>query len=418
MPATFALALTVGSFSAVFAHYFRESIHFVLEHVGGSTSSVTAARTAPRPLVFALVTSGLLLASFLSRVASRWRNERLGLGPIADAARGVGNGPSVRGTLLRGSATWVSMVSLASLGREAAILETGGSVGAWLAHKFRRPPADLASVGIAAAFAAAYHAPISGFLYVQEHVVHRPLRRTRWCALVGAVIGYLVASKAFGSSTIFAKGKNPLGAGAFAHAAVGLLPAFVATHLFFALRKRVAPSLAARPESVRIWTRSAAFAIVGGLTIALIPLASGNGMEAIRYGVTDATLGVALALLIGKTIATTASIGSGAPGGVFSPSMAIAAGAALLSYTLLQRYGVVLPGSSWDGMLAAMAIGIAVGTQTPLVGIVAVSELAGDIRLLPICALSVGAVKLIQLGIGLVHTMRSPESGETGLLDA
>lgn len=411
MLVTFVLAVVVSGLSALFARFFRESIIFVLEHVGGDKKSTVVAQQTSRLLVFVLVTSGLFAAAWIARIAMRWRHERLGLGAVAEAARGNGSGPSVSGTLVRASGTWIAMSTLASLGREAAILETGGSVGAWLGTKMRRPPADLAATGIAAAFAAAYHAPIGAFLYVREHVVNRPERRTVGCALAGGVFGYLISVHLLGGTTIFHSGDHPLSGGSFVRAAAGLVPALVATRVFFALRKRLAPRNEPCTESRRVWIRSLVFAVVGGLTVAIAPMTSGNGMEAIREGFAKATVGLALALCIGKLIATTASIASGAPGGVFSPSMAVAAGAALLSYEMCTKAGITLPGSHWDGMLAAMSVGIAVGTRTPLVGVVVVAELAGDLRLVPVCAASVAVAKLIEVSadrIRFAHRIEPP----------
>lgn len=406
---TFVLAVIVSGLAAVFARFFRESILFVLEQVGGDKKSTVVAQQTPRLVVFVLVTSGLLAASWIARVAMRWRHERLGLGAVAEAARGNGAGPSVGGTLVRASGTWISMSTLASLGREAAILETGGSVGAWVGKKMRRPPADLAATGIAAAFAAAYHAPIGAFLYVREHVVNRAERRTIGCTLAGGVFGYLITVHFLGGTTIFHRGNHPLSGGSFVRAAVGLVPALVSTRVFFALRGRLTPRNEPCIESRRVWLRSLAFASVGGLTVALVPMTSGNGMEAIREGFAKATVGLALALCVGKLIATTASIASGAPGGVFSPSMAVAAGAALLSYEAFTKAGVTLPGSHWDGMLAAMSVGIAVGTRTPLVGVVVVAELAGDVRLIPVCAASVAVAKLIEVSADRLRLVRRIE---------
>lgn len=415
---TLALTLVVGAFGAVFAHLFREAIFFTLDHVAGDKSSTRVAQDSPRWVVFVVVTSGLLVAAWIGRVAVRRRHERLGLAAVADAARGSGTGPSVQGTLLRSSGTFVAMSSLASLGREAAILETGGSFGAWLGRTFRRQPADLAVTGIAASFASAYHAPIGAVLYVREHVVNRPERRIVACALAGAVIGQLVSVHLLGGKSIFARGIAPLGAGAFVRAGVALVPALLATKLFFALRQRVTPVSTPTSESARVWLRSSAFAVVGGITVAAVPLASGNGMEAIRLGLTGATIGLALALLVGKIVATTAALGSGAPGGVFAPSMAVAAGAALLCFETLDRLGVSLPGSHWDGMLAAMSVGIAVGTKTPLVGVVVVAELAGDARLLPVCAASVVGATLLELAMrSLRPTALERKSSHPSTLD-
>ena len=99
--------------------------------------------------------------------------------------------------------------------------------------------------------------------------------------------------------------------------------------------------------------------------------------------------------------------------------MAVAAGAALLAFEALDKLGAPLSGSHWDGMLAAMSVGVAVGTQAPLVGIVVIAELAGDVRLIPVCALSVVGVRIIESAIRKLRATRSagmPAVAET--LDA
>ncbi|MEI7617628.1 MAG: chloride channel protein [Actinomycetota bacterium] len=407
MLVTFLAAVAVSAFAALFAFGFRRSIRYLLEYFGGDHRSTAVSQSTSPLLVFAIVTGGLLLASWLGRLASSWRHQRLGLLSIAEATLGVGDGPSLSGTLVRTSGTWVAMASLASLGREATILEVGGSFGSWLSRKINRPPADLAVTGVAAAFAAVYHAPIGGFLYVREHVVNQPKLRIAGSALAGGVLGWAISMRFLGGGPVFERGFAPLGVDSFVHAAVGLVPALVATRLFFTVRQRILPAQLPMAATVHTWVRSALFAALGGLTIALVPLASGNGMDAISKGVTGATIGLGLALCFGKIVATTASLAAGAPGGAFSPSMAVAAGAALLAFEALDKLGIPLSGSHWDGMLAAMSVGIAVGIQAPLVGIVVVAELAGDVRLVPVCALSVLGARAIQLAVDKIGVARS-----------
>ena len=127
-------------------------------------------------------------------------------------------------------------------------------------------------------------------------------------------------------------------------------------------------------------------------------------MEALRTSATVGTAGVACALLIGKLIATTAAVGSGAPGGVVSPSLAVAGGAALASFVALDAFGVQLGGSKWDGILIAMAVGVAISVRSPLVALVMVAEMAGDARVLPLTALAVGVA--IALDRAVDHVQR------------
>ena len=123
-------------------------------------------------------------------------------------------------------------------------------------------------------------------------------------------------------------------------------------------------------------------------------------MEALRRASVGATLTVAIALSIGKLIGTTASLGSGAPGGALTPSMSIASGTALLSLFGVEHLGVdVGAGVAWGVMVTAMAVGVAVGLRSPLLAIVLVPELVGDYTILPMIAVVVGAAVLVNLGL-------------------
>ena len=93
------------------------------------------------------------------------------------------------------------------------------------------------------------------------------------------------------------------------------------------------------------------------------------------------------ALALAKLAATAATLRVGVPGGVFSPSLAVSAGWALLAFIGLDALGFDLPGARWDGMIAAMAVGIAVGLGSPLLAAVVVPEMVGSVSLLPVCAL-------------------------------
>jgi H+/Cl- antiporter ClcA len=75
--------------------------------------------------------------------------------------------------------------------------------------------------------------------------------------------------------------------------------------------------------------------------------------------------------------------------------LAVAAGAALGSFVVLDALGLHLGGSRWDGILIAMAIGVAVSVRAPMVAVVMLSEMTGDFRLLPLSALVVALAVLL-----------------------
>jgi H+/Cl- antiporter ClcA len=83
--------------------------------------------------------------------------------------------------------------------------------------------------------------------------------------------------------------------------------------------------------------------------------------------------------------------------------MGIAAGFALLSVLGLEQFGLdPAHGVVWGVMVAAMAVGVAVGLKSPLLAIVLVPELAGDYTLLLVIAVVVLAATVVDLGLDRV----------------
>jgi CIC family chloride channel protein len=379
----------VATAAAGFAGLFRETALGIVGRMSGTRDPTGAAERTAWPVVAAVVATAVALAAWIGHRADLRGRGRLGLTAIAAAARGEGPAPSLRATLLRGSGTLAAGSGLASLGRESAILEIGGMFGATAGRWLAGLGPALAAGGIGAAFAAAYHAPLAGVLYVDAHLLVRHRRRSALYALLGAALGHVVNVTALGGGPIFPGTQGPRW-GMLVLAAIGVAPAVAGSRLFLELRER----LTAAGPGRRLWspppaTRVAVLALLTGVLVASLPLTAGNGMEALRRASTDAALVVVLSLAVGKLLATTAALVAGAPGGVFSPSLAVAAGWALLSFNGIDALGLDLPGAYWDGTLAAMAVGVAVGLRSPLVGLVAIPEMVGDLSLLPVCALAV-----------------------------
>jgi H+/Cl- antiporter ClcA len=111
-------------------------------------------------------------------------------------------------------------------------------------------------------------------------------------------------------------------------------------------------------------------------------------MDALSSASLASTVTIALALSVGKLIGTTAALGAGSPGGVLTPTISVSAGFGLL--TLLAADGLGLEVSHpWNGMVAAMAVGLTVGLRSPIGAVFLIPELVGDYRLVPIIAMIV-----------------------------
>ncbi|MEZ5166519.1 MAG: chloride channel protein [Acidimicrobiales bacterium] len=97
-------------------------------------------------------------------------------------------------------------------------------------------------------------------------------------------------------------------------------------------------------------------------------------------------------------IGTAAALGAGAPGGVLTPTIAIASGCVLLTLFGLEELGFSVT-HPWDAMVAAMAVGVAVGLRSPLMAIFLLPEMVGDYRLVPVIAVIVALAVALDRGI-------------------
>ena len=82
-------------------------------------------------------------------------------------------------------------------------------------------------------------------------------------------------------------------------------------------------------------------------------------------------------LLLGKVVATTASVSSGAPGGVFTPTLLIGGASGCLYAHLLSNLGVPI-GSAGGYALVGMAAATAASIHAPLLASVMAFEISGD----------------------------------------
>ena len=382
------VVIAVGIVSAEFAHWFRELIVNTVSLYYGSTKATVAVATSNRWKVFAIIAVVIVASRYLAIAARKVGSGRIGFSyishaPADDAARN--GGISLRGTLVRALGIFVVSAGATAIGREAAILETGGAVGHTIGKKLWNTGPVIASAGIAAAFAGAYHAPFGGLLYVAGHARSWRSKRSLTYAAIGAVTSYAFTLHEWGNNPIF---KIPV------HSAhnmiilglVAIIPAVAGSRLFLELRDRASQRHLNKMHPV---VSSVIMVTAGAACVALTPLAAGNGMEGIRAAAVSFTVWTALALGVTKFIAVVATVGSRAPGGVFSPTLAVAAGWSLLTFIGLHNLGFQIPVTYWDGMVVAMSVGVAVGLQSPLLGMVVVAEMMGQVQYIPILAVAV-----------------------------
>ena len=351
-----------------------------------SSGLVEAARAIPawqRPLVCAI---GGLLAGLVLQVGARWvARGKQGDHYLdyIDAARQGRVDLNDRANLVRTLSAALSIGTGASIGREGPMVQLAAWSSAWLARIVPIRPEQRSAImvcGIAAGIAAAYHAPVAGVVFVLELALGFFARHT--------VAPVLIASGTASALVYVMVDPRPL----YVTAPIAMLPSsilftLVASLLFggfgwgFLL-------LVERSRKLFSHAKSPALRLgLGGLLVgalsAFVPEVWGNGYSVVSRALagTDPWQWLAL-VLVTKVIATSWSSGSGAIGGMFTPSLFVGAAA---GGVMAQVAALWLPGA-WVGdprslVVIGMAAVLTAATHAPLMAITMVLEMTNEFQL-------------------------------------
>ena len=268
----------------------------------------------------------------------------------------------------------------ASLGREGAPKQAGAVIAnlasdrAGLSDEQRRL---LVACGAGAGMAAAYGVPLGGALFALEVLRGMLALRLVLPALLASLIGTAISWLVLPNSPTYQVPAFDNSAGALL---LALLIGPVAGIVAVAYVRIVAWADRNRPKG---WKRVAApvFALGGlGLVSIRFPHLLGNGRDVSELlfmgGVTSFSL--LLILLLLKPAATVLCLGSGAPGGLFTPSLTLGA---LLGAALGSALSQLWPGLPL-GFSALLGAGAVLGatTQGPISTVVLLIELTGHDR--------------------------------------
>jgi chloride channel protein, CIC family len=358
---------------------------------------VEAARAIPawqRPLVCAIggVLAGLVL-QYGARWVARGRHGDHYLDYI-EAARQGRVDLNDRANAVRTLSAMLSIGTGASIGREGPMVQLAAWASAWLARLVPIPPEQRSAImvcGIAAGIAAAYHAPVAGVVFVLELALGFFARHT--------VAPVLIAAGTASALVYVVVDPRPL----YATAPIAMLPSSI---IFTVLAGIVFGGLGwgflllverSRAEFSRV--RSLALRLgLGGLLVGalsvFVPEVWGNGYSVVSRALagTDTWQWLAL-MLLAKVVATSWSSGSGAIGGMFTPSLFVGASA---GGVLAQVAALWLP-TAWVGdprslVVIGMAAVLTAATHAPLMAITMVLEMTNEFQLtVPVmlaCAIS------------------------------
>lgn len=372
-------ALVVVSVGAAsFAMAFRAGLHSLYVALFDAHDVLEVFTRLPWPARLALPAAGGLLAGLVGMI--RVRSPSQNVGDVMEAVVLGRTRLSLSSTWWKAVGSWLAIATGGSVGREGPLIQFGGSLGATVANRtgiHGDTARALIAAGTAAGFAAAYNTPFAAVLFVVEIVTGVVVIDALGLVLIATAISTALVRATVGGGPIY-------GQRAFSTTSAPELVAYAALGVLAALVGQGFMRLLARGEGLfdgtrlpQPWRAALGGLVVGAMAIAW-PEVTGNGYEPLNLLLDEHySLGLIAVLLVAKPLATTASVSSGSPGGVFTPSLFLG-GALGLLYGHFVSPHVGAPGSEGGYALVGMAAMIAATTRAPLMAAVLVFELSGD----------------------------------------
>jgi len=276
-----------------------------------------------------------------------------------------------------------SIIAGHSVGREGPSVHLGAANGSLLGQWLRLPNNSirtLVACGVAAAIGASFNTPLAGVVFAMEVVLMEYTLAGFAPVILAAVSATAMSRWVYGSAPAFSV--PPLDLGSILE-----LPFVLATGIaigvlcaaFIHLLQLFSTRLTGWP----LWLRTTLAGVVVALCALPVPQVMGVGYDTVNSAVLgELGLGLMLAIVLFKLLATTAAMGFGLPGGLIGPTLVIGAAAGGAMALLGAE---ILPGEvSSHAFYATIGMGAMMGgtLQAPLAALMAMLELTANPNIL------------------------------------
>ncbi len=290
----------------------------------------------------------------------------------------------------------VTIGSGGSAGREGPIAQIGATVGSFFGQIFHLDPKHkklLVVCGLSAGIAGTFNAPLGGALFGMEVLLRGIGLFNSMPVILASVVSVGVASIFFGPKPAFI-------VHAVTHWGFAEIPFYLLLGIIFGLLSilwvKIFYFIEDLFEKIKIYphVKPGIGGFLAGVLIMLFPTygIAGVGYDGVDQVLAGAITSLGLLFLLGflKMFATAFSIGSGASGGIFAPSLYIGSMFGTAFGLLFKMIAPNIIGDPSTYALAGMAALFAGAAQAPINVIIMIPEMTGDYMLIaPIMITSV-----------------------------
>ncbi|WP_068818447.1 chloride channel protein [Phormidesmis priestleyi] len=344
---------------------------------------------------------GFLCGLLIERAAP----EATGSGiPQVKAALGhVSIALNARVAIVKLLSTLLSLGSGLTLGRQGPTVQIGAAIAAQLSDWVPTSPdhrRQLIAAGAAAGLAAGFNAPIAGVLLVVEELLQDVSGLTLGTAILASFVGAVV-SRLLGGG-----GLNVNMTGLHTSFSIAELPLFIGLGILAGLlgslfNRGILLSLQFNRRVLKVglpW-RIGFAGLISGLAVAFLPavLRDTSGLQGV-WITSELGWKITAAIFVTNFLLTMIAFGSGAPGGLFAPSLILGSALGYLVSTAaqnIQGMGIPLGVEFGEGLVTTLALTgmgafFSAVTRGPITAIVIVFEMTTNFNL--VLPLMIGSV--------------------------
>lgn len=317
----------------------------------------------------------------------------------------------LKNAFFKGCSSLFSINTGASVGQEGAISYLSSALASNFGQLFRWPPYRLRlllACGASAGIAAAYNAPIAGAVFAAEIVLGNYSMNLFAPLVFSSVMATMVSRTFFGMEPWYV-----IPAFEFTH--ISQLPLFIflgllagAAGAFFLKTLKLSEVVFNQAKLSKPVALALGGLLIGALAL-VFPQVWGNGYTGANLmlsGTLDPK--ALLALLVFKWIAILIAVGSGAVGGVFTPTLFIGCGIGSLfglGFQLLDLQAIPPMGVF---ALAGMGALLAATTHSPLLAMIMIFEISLNYSLMPPLMIACAVATLVSKSLHRDNVYTAP----------